>query len=79
MALIYFLVERPCLLRSRASALDRETATMMGIDFRKIILLSFSLDQRWADWQGSCRIKLHPPYIFTLGWGYGLKAFTAVI
>ena len=80
MALIYFLVEKTLFGAAvRASALDRETATMMGIDFRKIILFVFFVGPALGGLAGVFAGLNYTRIIFTLGWGYGLKAFTAVI
>jgi branched-chain amino acid transport system permease protein len=80
MALVYYLVEKTQFGAAvRASALDRETATLMGIDFRKIILFVFFVGPALGGLAGVFAGLNYTRIIFTLGWGYGLKAFTAVI
>jgi branched-chain amino acid transport system permease protein len=80
MALIYFVVEKTLFGAAvRASALDRETATLMGIDFRKIILFVFFVGPALGGLAGVFVGLNYTRIIFSLGWGYGLKAFTAVI
>jgi branched-chain amino acid transport system permease protein len=80
MALIYFIVEKTLFGAAvRASALDRETATIMGIDFRKIILFVFFVGPALGGLAGVFAGLNYTRIIFSLGWGYGLKAFTAVI
>jgi branched-chain amino acid transport system permease protein len=80
MAFIYYLVEKTLFGAAvRASALDRETATLMGIDFRKIILFVFFVGPALGGLAGVFAGLNYTRIIFTLGWGYGLKAFTAVI
>ncbi len=80
MALIYFIVEKTLFGAAvRATALDRETATIMGIDFRKIILFVFFVGPALGALAGVFAGLNYTRIIFTLGWGYGLKAFTAVI
>lgn len=80
MALVYFVVEKTLFGAAvRASALDRETATLMGIDFRKIILFVFFVGPALGGLAGVFAGLNYTRIIFNLGWGYGLKAFTAVI
>lgn len=80
MAIIYFVVEKTLFGSAvRASALDRETATILGIDFRKIILFVFFVGPALGGLAGVFAGLNYTRIIFNLGWGYGLKAFTAVI
>lgn len=80
MAIIYFVVEKTLFGSAvRASALDREAATIMGIDFRKIILFVFFVGPALGGLAGVFAGLNYNRIIFNLGWGYGLKAFTAVI
>lgn len=80
MAAIYYIVEKTLFGAAiRASALDRETATIMGIDFRKIILFVFFVGPALGGLAGVFAGLNYTRIIFNLGWGYGLKAFTAVI
>lgn len=80
MAFVYFVVEKTLFGAAvRASALDRETATILGIDFRKIILFVFFVGPALGGLAGVFAGLNYTRIIFNLGWGYGLKAFTAVI
>lgn len=80
MAMVYFIIEKTLFGAAvRASALDRETATLMGIDFRKIILFVFFVGPALGGLAGVFAGLNYTRIIFTLGWTYGLKAFTAVI
>lgn len=80
MGLVYFIVEKTLFGAAvRASALDRETATILGIDFRKIILFVFFVGPALGGLAGVFAGLNYTRIIFNLGWGYGLKAFTAVI
>lgn len=80
MAIIYVVVEKTLFGSAiRASALDRDTATIMGIDFRKIILFVFFVGPALGGLAGVFAGLNYNRIIFNLGWTYGLKAFTAVI
>lgn len=80
MAIIYYIVEKTLFGAAvRAAALDRDTATILGIDFRKIILFVFFVGPALGGLAGVFAGLNYTRIIFTLGWGYGLKAFTAVI
>jgi branched-chain amino acid transport system permease protein len=80
MAVVYFIIEKTLFGAAvRASALDRETATILGIDFRKIILFVFFVGPALGGLAGVFAGLNYTRIIFNLGWGYGLKAFTAVI
>jgi branched-chain amino acid transport system permease protein len=80
MAFIYYLIEKTLFGAAvRASAIDRDTATLMGIDFRKIILFVFFVGPALGALAGVFAGLNYTRIIFNLGWGYGLKAFTASI
>lgn len=80
MAFIYWLVEKTLFGAAvRATALDRETATLMGIDFNKIILFVFFVGPALGAMAGVFAGLNYGRIIFNLGWTYGLKAFTATI
>jgi len=80
MAAIYWLVERTTFGAAvRASAADRDTATLMGIDFNKVILFVFSLGPALGAMAGVMAGLNYGRIIFNMGWIYGLKAFTATI
>jgi len=80
MAFIYWLVEKTFFGTAvRAMALDRDTATLMGIDFNKIILFVFFVGPALGAMAGVFAGLNYGRIIFNLGWTYGLKAFTATI
>ena len=63
----------------RATALDRNTAALMGIDIRKVIIFTFSLGPALGALTGVMVGMYYRQISFTMGWNYGLKAFTATI
>ncbi len=80
MALIYWVVERTTFGAAiRAAALDRNTATLMGINFNKIIFFVFALGPALGGMAGVMQGLKYTRIMFNMGWGYGLKAFTASI
>lgn len=80
MALMYYVIEKTTFGAAvRASALDRDTATLMGIDFKKIIRFVFFVGPALGALAGVFAGLNYSRIIFTMGWAYGLKAFTASI
>jgi len=80
MALMYYIIEKTTFGAAvRASALDKETATLMGIDFRKVIRFVFFVGPALGALAGVFAGLNYSRIIFNLGWVYGLKAFTASI
>jgi len=80
MAAIWFIVEKTAFGASiRAAALDRETATLVGIDVRKVIFFVFALGPGLGGIAGLMNGLYYRSITFNMGWNYGLKAFTATI
>lgn len=80
MALMYYVIEKTIFGAAvRASALDKDTATLMGIDFKKIIRFVFFVGPALGALAGVFAGLNYSRIIFNLGWTYGLKAFTASI
>lgn len=80
MLTIWFIVEKTAFGASiRASALDRETATLVGIDVRKVIFFVFALGPGLGGMAGLMNGLYYRSISFNMGWNYGLKAFTATI
>lgn len=80
MALMYYVIEKTLFGAAvRASALDKDTATLMGIDFKKIIRFVFFVGPALGALAGVFAGLNYSRIIFNLGWVYGLKAFTASI
>jgi branched-chain amino acid transport system permease protein len=80
MALMYYIIEKTTFGSAvRASALDKDTATLMGIDFKKIIRFVFFVGPSLGALAGVFAGLNYSRIIFNLGQTYGLKAFTASI
>lgn len=63
----------------RAAAIDQGAARLMGIDVNRVILLVFMLGPSLGGAAGLMVGLYYGQVNFTMGWGYGLKAFTAAI
>jgi branched-chain amino acid transport system permease protein len=80
MGCLYYLIQKTTFGAAiRASALDRNTAALMGIDFRKVIFFAFTLGPGLGALTGVMVGSYYRQISFTMGWNYGLKAFTATI
>lgn len=80
MLLIWIIVEKTAFGASvRAAALDRETATLVGIDVGKVIFFVFALGPGLGGAAGLMNGLYYRAISFNMGWSYGLKAFTATI
>jgi branched-chain amino acid transport system permease protein len=80
MGFLYYLIQKTTFGAAiRASALDRDTAALMGIDFRKVIFFAFTLGPALGALTGVMVGSYYRQISFTMGWNYGLKAFTATI
>lgn len=80
MFIIWLIVEKSTFGAAvRASALDRETATLVGIDVRKVIFFVFALGPGLGGVAGLMNGLYYRSISFNMGWNYGLKAFTATI
>lgn len=76
----YWLVEKTLFGATiRATALDKDTATLMGIDFKGVIRFIFFVGPALGGMAGVFVGLNYGRIIFTMGWGYGLKAFTATV
>lgn len=63
----------------RAAAIDQGAARLMGIDVNRVILMVFLLGPAMGGVAGLMVGLYYGQVNFTMGWGYGLKAFTAAI
>jgi branched-chain amino acid transport system permease protein len=63
----------------RATALDSDTAALMGINFNRVIRFIFTLGPALGAVTGVMVGIYYRQISFTMGWNYGLKAFTATI
>jgi branched-chain amino acid transport system permease protein len=80
MGFLYFMIQKTTFGAAvRASALDRDTAALMGIDFNKVIFFIFTLGPALGAMTGVMVGMYYRQISFIMGWNYGLKAFTATI
>lgn len=80
MGILYFIIQKTLFGASvRAMALDRNTASLMGIDFNRVVLFIFTLGPALGAVTGVMVGMYYRQISFTMGWNYGLKAFTATI
>jgi branched-chain amino acid transport system permease protein len=80
MLIIWYVVEKTTFGAAiRATALDRNTATLMGIDVRVVIFFIFALGPALGGLAGVMNGLYYRAISFNMGWTYGLKAFTATI
>lgn len=80
MAALYLFVQKtPVGMAIRAIALDHEAARLMGIRVDRIIQWVFALGPALGALAGMMIGLYYRQINFTMGWTYGLKAFTAAI
>src|SRR5690606_29123166 len=77
---LYLFVQRTKVgTAMRAIAVDHDTARLMGIDVNRIIQVVFMLGPALGGVAGMMVGLYYHQLNFTIGWSYGLKAFTAAI
>jgi branched-chain amino acid transport system permease protein len=80
MVVLYFVIQKTTWGAAvRATALDRDTAALMGINFNRVIRFVFTLGPALGALTGVMVGMYYRQISFTMGWNYGLKAFTATI
>ena len=80
MGILYYIVQKTTFGAAiRASAIDRETAALMGININVIIFFIFALGPALGGTAGVMVGMYYRKITFIMGWNYGLKAFTATI
>ena len=80
MSVLYYVIQKTTFGAAvRATAHDRNTASLMGINFNKVILFIFTLGPALGAMAGVMVGMYYRKISFTMGWNYGLKAFTATI
>ena len=80
LAFLYYVIQKTTFGAAiRASALDRDTAALMGININTVIFFIFTLGPALGGVAGVMVGMYYRQISFTMGWNYGLKAFTATI
>lgn len=77
---LYFFIQKTKVGTAiRAAAIDQGAARLMGINVNRVILLVFMVGPALGGVAGLMVGLYYGQINFTMGWGYGLKAFTAAI
>jgi len=77
---LYFFIQKTKVGTAiRAAAIDQGAARLMGIDVNRVILMVFMVGPALGGAAGLLVGLYYGQINFTMGWGYGLKAFTAAI
>lgn len=80
MGVLYLFIQKTTMGAAiRAVSLDHDTARLMGIDVNRVIALVFLIGPALGAAAGIMIGLYYRQVYFTMGWGYGLKAFTAAI
>jgi len=79
LALYFFIQKTKIGTAIRAAAIDQGAARLMGIDVDRVILLVFLIGPALGGMAGLMVGLYYGQINFTMGWVYGLKAFTAAI
>ncbi|MCK9263634.1 MAG: branched-chain amino acid ABC transporter permease [Desulfomonilia bacterium] len=80
MGTLYYIVQKTTFGAAiRATAHDRKTASLMGININKVILFVFTLGPALGAVTGIMVGMYYRQISFTMGWNYGIKAFTASV
>ncbi|NLI81916.1 MAG: branched-chain amino acid ABC transporter permease [Deltaproteobacteria bacterium] len=79
LALFFFIQKTKTGTAIRAAAIDQGAARLMGIDVNRVILMVFLVGPALGGVAGLLVGLYYGQINFTMGWGYGLKAFTAAI
>jgi branched-chain amino acid transport system permease protein len=80
MSVLYYVIQKTTFGAAiRATAHDKNTASLMGINFNRVILFIFTLGPALGAVAGVMVGLYYRQISFTMGWNYGLKAFTATI
>jgi branched-chain amino acid transport system permease protein len=80
MTFLYFFIQKTKVGTAiRAAAIDQGAAKLMGINVDRVILLVFMIGPSMGGAAGLMVGLYYGQINFTMGWSYGLKAFTAAI
>ena len=80
MAALYFFIQKTTIGAAiRAAAIDQDAARLMGINVNRVIMLIFFIGPALGGAAGVMVGLYYGQIKWTMGWMYGLKAFTAAI
>jgi branched-chain amino acid transport system permease protein len=80
MAILTFVIQKTTWGAAiRATALDKDVASLMGININRVVRFIFTLGPALGALTGVMVGLYYRQINFTMGWSYGLKAFTATI
>ncbi len=80
MVALYLFIQRTKIGTAiRAAAIDQGAAKLMGIDVDRVIMIVFLIGPALGGAAGLMVGLYYGKINFTMGWVYGLKAFTAAI
>ena len=80
MAALYLFVQKTKIgIAIRAAAIDQGAARLMGIDVNRVVSLVFLIGPALGGAAGLLVGLYYGQVNFTMGWTYGMKAFTAAI
>jgi branched-chain amino acid transport system permease protein len=80
MAALYTFIQKTRIGTAiRAAAIDQDAARLMGIDVNRVILLVFLIGPALGGAAGLMVGLQYGQINFTMGWTYGMKAFTAAM
>ncbi|MGD9949487.1 MAG: branched-chain amino acid ABC transporter permease [Desulfobulbus sp.] len=80
MAALYFFIQKTKIgMAIRAVAIDQNAAKLMGINVDRVIMLVFCIGPALGGSAGLMIGLYYGQINFSMGWMYGLKAFTAAI
>ncbi|SHI91370.1 amino acid/amide ABC transporter membrane protein 1, HAAT family [Desulfatibacillum alkenivorans DSM 16219] len=80
MAALYFFIQKTTIGAAiRAAAIDQDAARLMGINVNRVIMLIFFIGPALGGAAGVMVGLYYGQIKWTMGWLYGLKAFTAAI
>ncbi|TFG37023.1 MAG: branched-chain amino acid ABC transporter permease, partial [Syntrophobacterales bacterium] len=74
MGILYYIIQKTVFGAAvRATALDKDTASLMGINFKKVLFFIFTLGPALGAMTGVMVGMYYRQISFTMGWNYGLK------
>jgi branched-chain amino acid transport system permease protein len=79
LGLMFFIGRTMAGKAMRAIALDKDTCRLMGVNVNKLIGLTFIIGSSLAAVAGSMHSIYYTSVTFSMGYGIGIKAFTAAV